>query len=285
MRQRAHSVYELLRETYQNWRADRAIRLGAALAYYAVFAAVPLLTTAITIAGVVFSEAEIQAFLVESFEAILTEIPEDMRGVVDDAAAVIDQSAKSGGLATLSVLVGVFSASLLFIALQDAFNVIWKIPVERGFRFTLRRRLIAFAVVLLTGFALAASLAVQTIVLVLDEIFGGNFGNLFGLDNLVITIGTWAVGIAAIAVLFKLLIEDHLSWRNTVTVAVIVAVLMVIGTWAVGIYFSTWGSPSLAAFSGGVLIFLTWLYYLAQVVIAGAELLRTMEKRADRVAG
>jgi membrane protein len=284
MQQAVRSVVGVLRETYENWRANRGIRLGAGLAYYAVFAAVPLITSAIAIAGIIFSEDEIQAFLVESLEAILIDLPADVRGVVDNVAGTIDRSAASGGVATISLLVGIFAASLLFIALQDALNVIWRIPVERGLRFTLRRRLIAFAVVLLTGAALVASLAVQTVVLVVDEIFGGNIGNFLNLDDLVVSIATWAVGVGAIAVLFQLLIREHLSWRNTFVAAALIAVLMVIGTWGVGIYFSRWGSTSLSAISGGAVILLTWLYYLAQILIAGAELLKTLEARSRGAA-
>lgn len=283
IQQAARSVYALLRETYENWRDDRAIRLGAGLAYYAVFAAIPLLTSAIAIAGTVFSEAEIQAFLIESLEAILTEVPADVRGVVDEVARTIDRTATSSALASISVLLGVFAASLLFLALQDALSVIWGIPVRRGLRSTMRRRLVAFAVVLLAGVALIASLAVQTVALVIDEILGGNLGDFLNLNDLVVSLATWAVGIAAIAVLFQLLIEEHLSWRNTLIVSALIAVLMVLGTWGVGVYFSNWGSSSLSALSGGAVILLTWLYYLAQIVIAGAELLKTLETRAKGV--
>lgn len=284
LRRAARSVYALLRETYENWRADRAIRLGAGLAYYAVLTAVPLLTSAVAIAGVVFSEAEIQAFLVESLEAILTDVPVDVRNIVDNVAGTIDRSATSGALATISVLVGVFAASLLFIALQDALNVIWKIPVEHGLRVTMRRRLVAFGVVLLAGLALIASLAMQTVALVVDEILGGNIGNFLNLSDPVVALATWVVGIGAIAALFQLLISEHLSWRNTVSVAAVIAILMVVGTWSVGVYFNKWGSSSLSAVSGGAVILLTWLYYLAQILIAGAELLRTLEARSQAVA-
>ncbi len=281
IQQAARSLYALLRETYENWRADRAIRLGAGLAYYAIFAAVPLVTSAIAIAGVLFTEAEIQAFLVESLQAILTEVPADVEGVVDDVAGTIDRSAKSNALATISVLLGVFAASLLFYALQDALNVIWNIPVQRGIRFTVRRRLVAFAVVLLVGVALIASLAVQTVALVVDEILGGNIGHFLNLNDLVVSLATWAVGIGAITLLFKLLVRKHLSWRNTLIVSALIAVFMVVGTWGVGFYFSNWGSSSLSALSGGAVILITWLYYLAQIVIAGAELLKTLETRAE----
>lgn len=54
-------------------------------------------------------------------------------------------------------------ASLVFVALQGAFDTVWEVPVRTGTLASLRRRLLAFAVVLLTGAALVASFAVQTI--------------------------------------------------------------------------------------------------------------------------
>ena len=61
----------------------------------------------------------------------------------------------------------------------------------------------------------------------------------------------------------------------------LIATLMVVGTWVVSIYFSRVGAASLPGVTGGVVVGLTWLYYLAQIVIAGAELLRTLEERAS----
>lgn len=284
IQQAARSVYALLRATYENWREDRAIRLGAGLAYYAVFAAVPLLTSAIAMAGVLFSEAEIQAFLVESLEAILIEVPTDVRDVVDNVAGTIDRSAASGALATISVLFGVFAASLLFLALQDALNVIWDIPVQSGLRSTMRRRLVAFTVVLLVGLALIASIAVQTVALIVDEIFGGNVGNILNLDDLFVSVATWAVGVGALVILFQLLIDEKLSWRNTLIASALIAILMVVGTWLVSLYFGRFGSSSLSAISGGALLLLTWFYYLAQILIGGAVFLKTLEERSRRTA-
>src|SRR5579864_5086799 len=46
----------LLKETFNEWNEDKAPRLGAALAYYAVFSLAPLLIIAVGIAGLVFGE-------------------------------------------------------------------------------------------------------------------------------------------------------------------------------------------------------------------------------------
>ena len=51
-------------ETYTSWRSHRTIRLGASLAYYGLFAIVPLLAISFAVAGLVISEAD--AWLIAS---------------------------------------------------------------------------------------------------------------------------------------------------------------------------------------------------------------------------
>lgn len=284
LRRSAQSVFEIVMRTYQSWRADRAIRLGAGLAYYGVFALIPLLTSAISIAGLVFSRAEIESFLMESLTALLTDVSPEAQSLVESLAREVNRPATTGSLAALSVLVGIFSASLLFVALQDSFNMIWKIPVARTLRDSLRRRVVAFVVVLLTGAALLASIVVNTLALLVDEILGGNLEFFEALDNLLVSVSTWAVGVAALGILFQLMIRDHLAWRNVFVAASLVGFLMVVGTWAAGFYFSNWGSASITGVSGGILIVLTWLYFLAHIVVAGAELLKTLDDRAPAAA-
>ena len=273
VRHRGRSVFDLLRATYQNWRSDRAIRLGAGLAYYAIFAAVPLLTTALAVAGLVFSQSEIETFLIDSLEVLLTDL-------VDTAASTIDRNSTVGTLGLVGFLTGIFAASLLFVALQDAFNVIWDIPVEHGIRQSIRRRALAFGIVLLAGVALIASLAVQAIALVVDEIFSSDLEVFDVFNELLVTATTWAVAVAALGFLLQLLTHDHLAWRHVFITSGITAVMLVVGTWATGIYFRYFGSTTLTGVSGGVLVGLLWFYYLAQIFIAGAELLKTMDERS-----
>ena len=153
--------------------------------------------------------------------------------------------------------------------------------MQRGLRHSIRRRLTAFGIVLLAGAALLASLIVQTFGLLVDEVFGGDVPAFDSLDTLLVEGLTLAVGVAALAVLYQLLIREHLVWRNVFITATLVGVLLLVGTWVASVYFSIGGAKSLTGAFGGVLIVLTWLYYLAQIVIAGAELLKTLEERTQ----
>jgi membrane protein len=45
---------ELIKETFDQWQADEAPRLGASLAYYAIFSMAPLLVIVVAIIGFVY---------------------------------------------------------------------------------------------------------------------------------------------------------------------------------------------------------------------------------------
>ena len=89
---------------------------------------------------------------------------------------------------------------------------------------------------------------------------------------------------AALGVLLQLMTHGHLAWRHVFITSAITAVMLVLGTWAAGFYFNNFGSTTLTGVSGGVLVGLLWFYYLAQIFIAGAELLKTMDERSRNPA-
>lgn len=57
-------VWSLLGETFFEWNADRAPRLGAALAYYTVFALAPGLLLITALAGFLLGQDAAQAHIV-----------------------------------------------------------------------------------------------------------------------------------------------------------------------------------------------------------------------------
>jgi len=271
---RLRSVANILAATYQAWRADRAIRLGAGLAYYAVFAAVPLVSSAMAIAGVVFTESEINGFLSDRLAG--GTLPDEIQSALELVASSIERPSTAGSLGVFGVVVGVVAGSFVFLALQDSLNVIWHLPVQSGLRSSVRRRLVAVGVVVLAGVLLIGALLVQTVVVVVDDVsIAGQRISTF-VDSVLVSGATWGLGVVAIAVLFQILTRPSLPWRKVFIVSALTVLLLLVGNWALGIYFQTWGSSSVAGVAGGILILLGWLYYGAQIVIAGAELLKVL---------
>lgn len=270
----ARYVGELLVATYRSWRAHRAIRLGAGLAYYGVFAVVPLLTLAVAVAGLVFSQQEVQAFLLENLESLLG---------AAEAEALANTASQGLGEASLGASVGavglaslLLAASLIFVALQDAFNVIWDVPVETGLRHSVHRRMLAFAAVFLSGAVLIAALVVETVLslvyslLQVEERLFTPFAEILQIS------WSWLVIAPALMALYRLLPHASVSWRQAAVGAAITAVLLWLGTWAIGSYLRNVSTLSASGLAGGAVLALVWIYYESQILLAGAELTKTL---------
>jgi membrane protein len=270
------ALVDLLVATYHDWRRHRTIRLGAGIAYYGLFAIVPFIAVAITLAGIFISQEDVEQFLVEQLSSLL-----DVDGTAV-AAGIADALAGVGTLTTLGI-VGVVSlvltASLLVLALQDAFNTIWERPVRSGFRHSILRRLGAFAVVaasgglLIVGFALNAVGGLIASILP-DAILFAPIPELFGLAS------SWTLGIGTLALLFRFLPDAEVRWRSAIVGGALTAVFVAIGTVAIGTYLRRVGGASVAGATSSVFLVLVWIYYEAQIVLAGAELTRMLDAEA-----
>ena len=162
----ARGTWNLGIETYEAWRGHRTIRLGAGLAYYGLFAIVPLLAVALAVAGLVISQSDVQSYLADQLSGLL--------GVDADAVArALSEVLDGTGTVTSLGLVGLVSlfltASLLVVALQDAFNTIWERPVRSGIRQSVLRRLVAFVVVAGAGAVIVVSFAVNAVTALLGR--------------------------------------------------------------------------------------------------------------------
>src|SRR5687767_6322537 len=140
------TLWALLQEVFTEWLNDRAPRLGAALAYYTVFALAPLLLIIIAIAGLVFGEAAAQGQIVERIEGVVG--AEGARALQTMLAHA--RQPASGLLATLlGVAMLLVAASGLVVELQDALNIVFAAPPRPGLGVmaAIKDRLVSLALV------------------------------------------------------------------------------------------------------------------------------------------
>src|SRR5688572_1279991 len=146
----------LLHVTYRHWRADKAQRLGAALAYYAVFSLAPLLLLAVALASLYYGPRAARGELQEKLADAIG--PQAATAVQD----LLGEAHFSGGTwaATLVGLgMALFGASGVFLQLQDALNTIWRVEPSgrRGpIRLLLERFWSFLAVVLVIALVLVS---------------------------------------------------------------------------------------------------------------------------------
>jgi len=255
------------------WWDDDVMRLGASLAFYTLFAIAPVLLVATAIAGVVFDA-----------EAVRGEIVAQLDSLVGRVGALAVQSLLEGAtqrrvgvVATALGIIGfVVAATGAFLELQAALNSIWRVksPLRPHLRAFLLDRLRSFGLVVAIGFLLMVSLAVTAALAALNGWLSSHSTSIPLVWSGASVLVSLLVTTALFALLYRVLPDIHLLWRDVTTGAFMTAVLFTIGQQLIGLYL---GQSSLVASfgaAGSVMILLLWVYYSCQVLLLGAEFTR-----------
>ena len=271
--------WEVLRQAASEWNADKAPRLGAALAFYTVFSIAPLLVIAIAVAGFVFGK-----------EAVEGQLYQQLRDIVGTEGATALQAMIAGAhqpttgiwATVLGVIMLLVGAAGLFGQLQDALNTIWDVEPKpgRGIWGFVRDRFLSFTMVLGCAFLLLVSLMVSAILSALNGLFGeAHAGSMsqtidFGISFAVIT--------GLFAMIYKFLPDVKIAWKEVWFGAGVTALLFTIGKWALGLYLGYSSISSAYGAFGSLAVLLIWLYYSSQIFLFGAELTKAY---ADKFGG
>jgi membrane protein len=267
------SVWNLFKSTFAEWQADKAPKLGAALAFYTVFSLAPLLVIGLAIAALAFGE-----------DAAQREFHTQLQGLLGaDGAKAVESllaSARQPGAGLSAALLGVVTlflgASGVFGELQDSLNTIWKVkPKPMGSLWRLlRSRFLSFTMVLGVAFLLLVSLVISAIMSGMVGVVGqwtGSSAILMQAANVVVSLFTITL---LFALIFKLLPDTRIAWRDVWLGAVFTAALFTVGKQLIGMYLGRASISSAYGAAGSVVLVLLWAYYSAQIFFFGAEFTR-----------
>lgn len=260
-------------ETLKAFFNDKVPQLGAALAFYTTVAVAPLLVLAVAVAEVVFKEEQAR-------RRILGEIENLVGSDASRALASVEPPDYSAGTVTFATIVGlvtlVIGATFVFVHLQDALNVIWRAPAYTGESWTamVKRRLFSLGAVLATGFIMLVSLTLSAALTWIGE-NASRWAewptSVWESLNFLFSLGVITY---LFAILFKLLPDVAVRWRDVWTGAAVTALLFVIGKTGLGLYLAKSSVTSAYGAAGSAIALLLWCYYAAQILFLGAEFTR-----------
>jgi membrane protein len=260
---------KLIKETFHKWQDDEAPRLGASLAYYAIFSMAPLLVIVIAIIGFVYrgnTAGQIQY----QMESLMGPAP----------AKVIADSIHNantfghGIIATIiSVIVLMLGAAGVFSELHTTMNKIWKVPPRNypALIGLLKDKFASFAMVLGVAFLLLISMIISAVLTAILQYFS----QLLPLAAPVWPLGDFAISLCVVTLLFAALFryvpDARIAWHDVWVGSIATALLFDLGKFGIGLYLGHSGIGSTFGAAGSVVVILAWVYYSSQLVFLGAE--------------
>jgi membrane protein len=261
----------LVKETVVEFQRHKAQWLAAAIAYFTLFAIAPLVIVVVEIAGLFLGSH--RAILDELYGYVAkTAGVEAAHGIESIVTSTISQ--QRSGLVAQAVGWGAFvlGAIGLFGSLQEALNTIWDVkPAKAGFLRLIKERMLSFGMVLGVALVLLVSLALSSIVSAAAAATAAILPSL----PLTVRIADICVSMGLVTLVFALLYEYlpdcRIAWRDVWLGAAASAILFVAGQTVLAWYIGRTAIASSYGAFGGIVVFLVWAFYSAQILLLGAE--------------
>jgi len=250
---------------------DDPMSYSASIAFYTIFSLPAILIITMVIAGSFYEDQQVK-------QSIIDQIQQLFGGQSAEQVLKIMENASQSTTGTIAKIVGigtlVFSATTVFISLQNGLNSIWGIkpkPKKEVLGF-LMNRVLSLAMVISIGFLLLVSLVVDALIVIFNEILtqvlsGFTFYIVSGVNMLV----SIAIITLIFALIFKVLPDAKIKWRDVWVGAAVTAVLFIVGKYLIGLYLGASSVASAYGAAGSLVLLLVWVYYSSIILLFGAE--------------
>jgi membrane protein len=278
LRSRISDAWSLIKDAASDWQDDKASTLAAALAYYTLLSIAPMIVLAVAIAGLAFGDDAARGQISEQIGSVVGA----QAGEAIEAIALNAKAPESGIVSTvIGIVVLLFGASGVFGELQTSLNTIWEVEPKpgRGLMGLIKDRFFSFTMVLGVAFLLLVSMILSAAIASLGSFLEGALPGgevVWAVLNFAISLGVIAV---LFALIYKVIPDAKIHWRDVWVGASVTAVLFTIGKLAVGLYLGKSTFVSSYGAAGSIVALVVWVYYSSQIVFMGAEITQVYARR------
>lgn len=266
------TVFEILIDSVKEFGKNNSITFAASTAFYTIFSLPALLIIVLNIASVMYSESTVKDELLNQVSEL---IGDDSATTLDAVMQNVSVSGQSIYARILGIGILVFSATTVFVSLQNSINHIWRIKSkpEKGIVKFVVNRLLSFSMVASIGFLLLASLIADALIVIVlnyfSELFDSGTLRLASVINFFVTQG---ILILVFGLMYKILPDAVVKWKDVWLGAFVTMLLFALGKYLIGLYMSNADVGSYYGTAGSLVIILIWVYYSAVIFLFGAQL-------------
>ena len=264
----------ILKNTFLDFVDDRGLKLSASLSYYTIFSLAPLLLLLISLAGIFFGRKAVQG---QVFNEINGLIGNQAAAQIQEIIKNMELSGKTSSAVIIGSIILIIGATSVFVEIQESINMIWKVKAKpkRGWVKLLKDRLLSSSLIVGLSFLLIVTFMINGLLLTLNDWMKSYFPDvtilLFQIINFILG---FAVITTLFAVIFKVLPDAKISWKEVRFGAFFTACLFMLGRFLIGIYITRSNTGLAFGAAGSLIVILVWVYYTAAILYLGAEFTR-----------
>jgi membrane protein len=264
-------LWLITKKSFFAWNKADPFRQSAIVAYYAIFSMPALLVIIISSAGLIFGQEAIKGEISQQISSVLGV---DTANQIESIIANASEHKSSIWATVIGFITLVIGCTGVFTELQVSLNQIWEVKpsAKKKWLKSLKDRLFSFGLILSIGFLLLISLLftaglaafsgwvknhLPDFVLVVFELLD------FLLSFCVISL--------LFALMFKILPDAKIRWKDIWIGSIVTALLFIIGKLGLGIYFGKFHPGSVYGATGSIILIMLWVSYSCMIVFLGAE--------------
>ncbi|RMI26218.1 MAG: YihY/virulence factor BrkB family protein [Calditrichaeota bacterium] len=261
----------LVTATAKKWREDNISWLAAALAYYTLFSLAPTFIVVVYLGGKIFGEEAVKGQIVVQ----LQELVGYNTAVTVQKMIESGQSLLSGTVPNLFTIgIMLYAATNVFTHLIDTLNMIWKAPPgnRHWVAEMILGRIISFALVLSIGILLLGLVLLNIVLSVFGRLlaeFVPAFTHVY-IWHIANFIVSFILISLLFAVIYKILPEVPVAWRDVFPGAILASFLFTMGKSLIALYLGKSRMLSLFGAASSFVVLLIWVYYSVQILFLGA---------------
>jgi len=267
-------IRDFVKDIIDEWGSHMPHRQAAALAYYGMFSFAPMLFIALTVAGLFINKLAMVDEIINRMNEFLG--PETAQFIQDMVLGASERTS-SGPLITSLISLGalLYAATGLFAQLKYSLNVIWDVPPSA------QAGIVNYILTRLLAFALVVGIGLMVILAAVVNIFSSVLTSLFAVIEMPFDDILSFVAIIAfsIAVLYKILPDTKISYRDVWLSALVTGTLFGVGRWGLGFYLTHSNVSNAFQAAGALAIVLIAIYYCAQLFLFGAIFTKVYARR------
>lgn len=276
------TIWEIIKDTFKHFQEDSPMTYGASIAFYTIFS-LPATMVMIIYIGSTFAEEQlVQGELFDQIRELVGESStQQLQRIMENARTSESQFlARLIGIGTL-----IFSATTVFVNVQEALNHIWHVKPKpkRGFIKFLMNRVFSFVMVTSFGLILLVSLVIDFLLTIFNDFLERLLSEA---TVYLIQVLTFSISLATVtlvfALIFKVLPDAKLKWKDVWIGALVTTGLFSIGRYLISLYLSNSNIGSTYGVAGSLVLVLIWIYYSSVILLLGAEFTQAFSNKMGR---